>query len=78
MTDRKHIANILGITEQYLSMLLSGKRQVSWRLAERLAELFPVRTIQGWKIATPEELNRAFEQYDAVSHSHSQFPLCVC
>jgi len=62
MINRKHISNLFGVTEQYLSMLLNNKRSVSWPLAERLSELFPCRTIQQWKKAKPEELKRAFAQ----------------
>ena len=64
MINRKYISSTIGITEQYLSMLLIGKRPVSWPLAERLAELFPGRTIHQWKSATPEDIKRAFLQID--------------
>ena len=62
MINRKHISSTLGVTEQYLSMLLVGKRPVSWPLSERLAELFPDRTIHQWKNATPDDIKRAFAQ----------------
>jgi plasmid maintenance system antidote protein VapI len=62
MTSRKYIANILGITEQYLSMLLNSKREVSWIVASRLTGLFPGKTIQQWKNASPAELKQAFSQ----------------
>ena len=62
MKDRHYIAKRFGITEQYLSMLILGKRPVSWPLAERLAELFPGRTIQQWKNADPADLERVLPQ----------------
>jgi len=60
MINRKQIARILGITEAYFSMLLTGKRKVSWPLAERLVELFPARTIHQWKKASSDDIKRAF------------------
>ncbi len=62
MINRKHISITIGVTEQYLSMLLNGQRKISWPMAERLTELFPGRTIQQWKKATPDDLKRAFAQ----------------
>jgi plasmid maintenance system antidote protein VapI len=66
MMKQKQIAKILRVKESYVCMILNedhGKnRPVSWPLAERLAELFPGRTIQQWKKAKPEELKRAFAQ----------------
>jgi len=62
MINRKNISTKIGITEQYLSMLLIGKRPVSWPLAKRLAELFPHRTIHQWKNATPDDIKQAFSQ----------------
>ena len=63
MMTQNDIAVAIGrVDKTYVNKLLTGKRQVSWPLAERLAELFPGRTIQQWKKATPEELKRAFAQ----------------
>jgi len=64
MKSRKEISDQLDITEQYLSMLLSGKRKVSWNLAERLSKMFPGRSISEWKRATPAELELAFSQLE--------------
>jgi len=61
MITRKQISSLLDITEQYLSMLLIGQRLVSWPLASKLADLFPGRTIQQWKAASPDDLRRAFK-----------------
>lgn len=63
MMTQNDIAKVVGSVDRtYINKLLTGKRAVSWPLAERLAELFPNRTIQQWKQATPEELKRAFAQ----------------
>ncbi len=64
MKSRKEISQRLGMTEQYLSMLLKG-RKVSWPLAEKLSDLFPGKTIQQWKKASPEDLKNAFAQLNA-------------
>jgi plasmid maintenance system antidote protein VapI len=62
MINRKQITRILGITEAYFSMLLTGKRKVSWPLSERLAKLFPARTIHQWHNATADDIKRAFSE----------------
>jgi plasmid maintenance system antidote protein VapI len=59
---QKNISRILGISQPLLSMVINGRRDVSWPLAVRLTELFPGKTIQQWKDATPEDLRRAFAQ----------------
>ena len=64
MINRKHISKRLQITEQYISMLLAGKRQVSWPLAARLAELFPCKTIEKWKKAAPAEIEHVFNMIE--------------
>lgn len=58
------MADILGITPAYMSELLSGKHPISWKLADKLSDLFPGRTIRQWKSADPETLKRAFAQLD--------------
>lgn len=63
---QRHISDAIGVKQPMVSMLLSGKRPVSWPLAEKLSELFPEKTIQQWKGATPVELEQAFEQLDEV------------
>jgi len=62
MKSRKQISTTFGISEQYLSMLLAGKRPVSWPLAAIMSERFPGKTIQQWRNATPKELEVAFKQ----------------
>jgi len=55
---QKQISIILGIHQSDVSRILSGARKVSWPLAEKLADLFPGKSIREWKQATPEELRR--------------------
>jgi len=64
MKSRKQISQQLGMSEQYLSMLLRGERKISWPLSQKLAELFPGKDMVGWKNATPEDLKRAFSQLE--------------
>jgi len=64
MKSRKQISQQLGMTEQYLSMLINGERKISWPLAEKLADLFPGKSIRDWKNSGPEELKRAFGQLE--------------
>lgn len=67
MRQRQQISNSLGITEQYLSMLLKGRRKISWILAERLSQLFPGKSISQWKRVQPEELKKVFAQLSEYS-----------
>ena len=67
MRTQKQISKQLGISETYLSILLSGERKVSWPLAERLSKKFPGRSISEWKRVSPGELKQAFNQLKEVS-----------
>lgn len=62
MMTQNEIAKFIGCSQPTINMIFTGKRPVSWPLAEKLSELFPSLTIQQWKTATPEDLKRAFEQ----------------
>jgi plasmid maintenance system antidote protein VapI len=59
---QKNISRILGVSDAFVSMILNGKRDISWPLAARLSEMFPGKTTQQWKEATPDDLRRAFAQ----------------
>jgi len=61
---QKKISKYLGIDETLLSRLLTGKRQVSWPLAEKFSQIFPGKSISQWKRATPEELKQTFRSLD--------------
>jgi plasmid maintenance system antidote protein VapI len=67
MKSRKEISDQFKISEQYLSMLLSGERKVSWPMAERLSKMFPGKSISEWKRSNPEELLEAFKQLKEVT-----------
>jgi len=54
----------LGYHKSTISLFLNGKRAVSWPLAEKLAEIFPAKTVQQWKKSSPEDLRRAFKQLE--------------
>jgi plasmid maintenance system antidote protein VapI len=60
MMTQEKISRVLGFSQPSINLVLTGKRAVSWPLAEKLADLFPGKTIQQWKSATPDELKRAF------------------
>tara|TARA_B100000614_G_C14501067_1_gene474694 strand:+ start:1063 stop:1278 length:216 start_codon:yes stop_codon:yes gene_type:complete len=66
IAKQRHIGEALGVTQAMVSMLLSGKRSISWPLAQKLAAIFPGKDIVTWKNASPQELRRAFEQYAAT------------
>ncbi len=56
-----HIAKTLGISEPLLSMILSGKRNVTYPLAKRLNELTRIG-IEFWMEAEPSELRAAMKR----------------
>ena len=60
MIKQKDIQKILNCSQTAVSFILSGKRPISWAQAERLASVFPGKTIKEWKKATPGELKQAF------------------
>ena len=62
MITQEQIATLLERSQPTISLMLSGKLKVSWPMAARLAEIFPGKTIQQWKQATPEDLKKVFAQ----------------
>lgn len=75
MITQKEISKLLKCSQPTVNLILNGKRAVSWPLAERLTELFPDHTIQQWKKATPEDIERAFSQLKINSDASIFFPL---
>lgn len=74
---QKNIAKYLGVSETNVCFLFSGQRPVSWPLAEKLAEIFPGKSISQWKRAQPEELRQAFAQLSKYSElKHKQTKEC--
>lgn len=62
MVKLKDIAKTLGISDVSVHYIVTGKRQISWPIAERLSGLFPGKNTSQWKRATPSEFLSAFEQ----------------
>jgi plasmid maintenance system antidote protein VapI len=62
MKKLKELSVILGLGKPFLSMLLNGKRKMSYRIAKRLKDMTMVR-IEFWMEATPEELREAFDKF---------------
>jgi plasmid maintenance system antidote protein VapI len=54
------IAEALGVSPAFISQILNGKVGVSWKMAEKLADMFPGRSIKEWKYAKPIEVKKAF------------------
>jgi len=61
MIRQTDIAEILNRDQSDISRFLSGKKRVSWPLAEQLAALCTWKDIIAWKNATPNELVSAFQ-----------------
>ena len=57
-------AALLEIDQPRVSRVLAGKRKVPYSLAEKLADLFPGKSLREWKNSGPEELNRLFNQLE--------------
>jgi transcriptional regulator with XRE-family HTH domain len=62
---QKKIADALKVSQPFISQVLAGKKSVPWPIAEKLANLFPIKDVGAWKRATPEELKQAFAQLPA-------------
>jgi plasmid maintenance system antidote protein VapI len=60
MMTQEQISKTLGFSQPTISLTLAGKKKVSWPMAERLAEMFPGRSIKQWKNATPDQIRAAF------------------
>jgi len=64
-TTQQKIAQALTVSQPFINRVLRGKSPVSWPLAEKLAELFPGKSMKEWKYSGPEELKRAFSQLES-------------
>ena len=60
MKNYKENTKILGYSKSAISLWESGKRPVSSPLAEKLSILFPNKTWNQWKKATPKQLKKVF------------------
>ena len=58
---QKDIADATGYSPTVISLAFSGKRKMTWPMAEKFSELYPERTIVEWKKAGVEELNELLE-----------------
>jgi len=63
ITQQK-IAKALDVSQPFISYIMTGESKIPWPMAERLADMFPGRSISEWKRATPAVLKRAFESLD--------------
>jgi plasmid maintenance system antidote protein VapI len=61
---QKHISKQLGISQTMVSMILAGKRPVTWPLAVKLSELFPGKSLMQWKESGPDDLMKAFRSLE--------------
>jgi plasmid maintenance system antidote protein VapI len=53
------IAEKLGISQAMVSLILAGKRPITWPLAVKLSDLFPGKSLRQWKEAGPDDLMKA-------------------
>jgi len=60
--EKQQNSKILGYDKSTISLFKSGKRAVSWPLAEKLCEIFPGKSIKEWKNSKPEQIAKAFDQ----------------
>ena len=51
--NQADIAQKINVSQQYISLILSGKRRPSWDLAKALAEIFPETDPSFWMDADP-------------------------
>jgi DNA-binding XRE family transcriptional regulator len=60
LLTQEQISKTMGFSQPTISLTLAGKKKVSWPMAVKLAELFPAKTVEQWKVAKPEQIRRAF------------------
>jgi plasmid maintenance system antidote protein VapI len=59
MEKQKYIAKLLGITQPHVSMILNGKKNITYPLAKKLKSITHIE-IEFWMDASFEELKGAF------------------
>ena len=59
---QQNIAKLLNVSQPFINQVMTGKKSVSWPLAERLSDLFPGKTMREWKKSSPDDIKRAFKQ----------------
>tara|TARA_B100000614_G_C14449025_1_gene453474 strand:+ start:706 stop:930 length:225 start_codon:yes stop_codon:yes gene_type:complete len=62
ITQQK-IATTLGVSQPFIHQVLTGKKKISWPMAEKLSNLFPSKTMQQWKRVDPDVIWSAFEGF---------------
>ena len=62
-------AEFLGLKQPHLSMIFTGKKKVSWTLAEKLSRLFPEKDIQWWRYASPLQFKTYLNKH-ILSETH--------
>jgi len=55
-TTQTYQAQVIGILPPHLSMILNGKKKISWELAEKLSTIFPDTSLQWWRYANTEQI----------------------
>ena len=63
---QKIMAMQIGISPSYLSLVLSGKKEISRPLAEKLSTLFPNKDFFFWRSADPSEIINSFLKQEAA------------
>ena len=66
MLKQKDISKILKISDALLSRILSGDRNVTYKLAKKLNQITRIEK-EFWMEADPEELREAFNQIKEVA-----------
>jgi plasmid maintenance system antidote protein VapI len=57
---QKNISKLLGVTDAFISMVLSGKRSISYPMAKKLNALTRIEK-DFWMEANADELRKAFK-----------------
>jgi plasmid maintenance system antidote protein VapI len=56
------IAQALDVSQPFINQILVGQKPISWKMAEKLSDMFPGKSLREWKHASPKELKQAFNQ----------------
>ncbi len=62
MLKQYQISKLLDIDNSYFNKIINKKLPIPWTLAEKLADLFPGKSLKEWKYASPEDIKQAFNQ----------------
>ena len=56
------IAKVFGKSDSFISLIKSCERDFSWEMSAKMSELFPEKTMAGWRESSFEEWNKTLTE----------------